>query len=89
MGCTRSAFEPLICQSDEKEFLHHQISHCENGIITSQSSSDYSVFKIGTNSNSNNAAVCPFSGWVNEIPEILTGVIHATKKGVYLISHDA
>ena len=65
MGCVRSKIEPLICESDEPKFLANW-SHCkaDNRIITSQSSSDISLVKIGRKENSNMApGSCPSDPW--------------------------
>ena len=71
MGCTRSQFEPLICQRDEAEFISHQKSHCESNIFTSQASSDISLVKFGKTGNTNNS-LCSQSGWFDKIPELAT-----------------
>ena len=77
MGCVRSKIEPLICESDEPKFLANW-SHCkaDNRIITSQSSSDISLVKIGRKENSNMApGSCPSDSWYDELPEILIFIL--------------
>ena len=73
MGCTRSRIEPLIYESDEKQFLANW-SNCksDNHIFTRQSSSDFSFVKVGSKGNSNNGSnSCPSDHWYDEIPELL------------------
>ena len=77
MGCTRSRHEPLICESDETEFL--QRNRCgpgDNRIESSQSSNDWSVFNVkeyGTSNmgaGSTSSTSCP-SHWWGSIPSLL------------------
>ena len=71
MGCTRSRIEPLICQSDEKKFLANW-SHCkaDNRVFTSQSSSDFSLVKVGGEGNQNgDTNPCP--SWYSKVPELV------------------
>ena len=77
MGCTRSSFEPMICQSDEDKFLE-KWSQCraENKIITKQSSSDISLVKVERKGNSNMApGSCPTDSWYDEIPELAVFIL--------------
>ena len=76
MGCTRSSFEPLICQKDEQEYL--QRNHCNNAdnrVISSQSSNDWSVVKVEgqdvANMGAGSTSSCPPVHWWGDIPSIL------------------
>ena len=76
MGCTRSRHEPLICESDEEEFL--QRNRCgpgDNRVESSQSSNDWSIFKVEGRDTSNlgagsSSTSCP-SHWWGSIPSLL------------------
>ena len=76
MGCTRSRYEPLICESDEEEFL--QRNRCgsdDNKVVSSQSSSDWSIFKVEGRDPSNlgagsSSTACP-SHWWGSVPSLL------------------
>ena len=74
MGWVRLKIEPLVCESDEEQFLAHW-SHCkaDNRVYTSQSSSDISFVKVGSKENSNMGpgSSCPSIHWYGELPEIL------------------
>ena len=76
MGCTRSRHEPLICESDEEEFL--QRNRCgpgDNRVVSSQSSNDWSIFKVegrdtSTMGAGSSSTSCP-SHWWGSIPSLL------------------
>ena len=76
MGCTRSSFEPLICKSDEEEYLRrNRCGDADNRIVSSQSSNDWSVFKVEGRDTSNfgagsSSSSCP-SHWWGSIPSLL------------------
>ena len=76
MGCTRSSFEPLICQRDEQEYLRrNRCGNADNRVISSQSSNDWSVLKVEGQEVSNLGAgassSCPPVHWYGDIPSIL------------------
>ena len=76
MGCTRSSFEPLICKSDEEEYLRrNRCGDGDNRVVSSQSSNDWSVFKVEGQDTSNlgagsSSSSCP-SHWWGSIPSLL------------------
>ena len=76
MGCTRSSFEPLICQKDEKEYLQrNRCNNADNRVISSQSSNDWSVVKVEgqdvSNLGAGSTSSCPAVHWYGDIPSIL------------------
>ena len=77
MGCTRSSFEPLICKSDKEEYLRrNRCGNADNRVVSSQSSNDWSVFKLEGREVSNMGAgstssSCPTVHWWGDIPSIL------------------
>ena len=76
MGCTRSSFEPLICASDEEEYLRrNRCGNADNRAMSSQTSNDWSMFKVEGRDTSNMGAgstssSCP-AHWWGSIPSIL------------------
>ena len=76
MGCTRSRHEPLICESDEEEFLmRNRCGPDDKRVASSQSSNDWSIFKVEGRDTSNLGAgssytACP-SHWWGSVPSLL------------------
>ena len=78
MGCTRSRHEPLICESDEEEFMVRNRQRCgsdDRGVGSSQSSADYSIFKVSSSDTKTLGAgssytACP-SHWWGSVPSLI------------------
>ena len=84
MGCTRSRHEPLICESDEEEFMARNSQRCghdDRGVGSSQSSADYSIFKVSSSDTRTMGAgssysSCP-SHWWGSVPSLIGLVLLA------------
>ena len=79
MGCSRSQLEPLICASDEEEFLKREQRNCEqiqeHMIRSGQCTTNYGFLNIDTKTNSNFEGTSCNCNWIDKLPELIGGLI--------------